>query len=161
LTADPPPEKIEGMPDLTECPLARINAPDPEIEKALRAAKTIAIVGLSPNPERPSHAVAVYLRSAGYRIIPVNPAQPEILGEKCWPDLDSVPGPVDLVDIFLRPDRIPPVVDAAIRKGAKCVWMQLGIVHNDAARAARDAGLTVVMNRCTKIEHARLIAGTR
>ena len=146
------------MPDAAECPLAKLNAPDPEIERVLREAKTIAVVGLSANPNRPSFGVANYLAGAGYRIVPVNPGEAELMGAKCHPSLDEVPGPVDIVDIFLKPERIPPVVDAAIRKGAKCVWMQLGIVHNEAAKKAKEAGLIVVMNRCTKIEHIRLIA---
>jgi len=141
----------------TDCPLTRDNPPDPEMERVLRQAKTIAVVGLSSNPHRPSHGVALYLRDAGYRIIPVNPGQTEILGETCYASLDDIPERVDMADLFLKPEHIPPVVDAAIRKGVACVWMQLGIVHAEAAAKARAAGITVVMNRCTKIEHVRLI----
>jgi len=131
---------------------------DSEIERVLQEAKTIAVVGLSPNPNRPSFGVANYLAGAGYRIIPVNPGQDEVMGLTCYPSLDEVPDPVDIVDIFLKPERIPEVVDAAIRKGAKCIWMQLGIEHEEAAKKAGKAGLTVVMDHCTKIEHIRLIA---
>ena len=128
------------------------------IENILSKAKVIAVVGLSDREDRPSHTVAKYLQSQGYRIIPVNPQlHAPVLGEQPYPDLESVPEPVDLVDIFRRPIDVPPVVDSAIKIGAPAVWMQLGIVHEEAAQRARTAGLDVVMDRCTAIEHRRLV----
>ena len=126
------------------------------IEKILRESKTIAVVGLSANPARPSHGVARYLQAQGYRIIPVNPLVEEVLGEKCYPDLASVPEAVDVVDIFRRPEHVPAIVEEAIAKGARAVWMQEGIVHQEAAARAREAGLMVVMDRCMLKEHRRL-----
>ena len=128
------------------------------IEEILATSRVIAVVGLSDQPERPSHSVARYLQGQGYRIVPVNPklAGP-VLGEEPYPSLDAVPEQVDLVDIFRRSIDVPPVVDAAIRVGARAVWMQLGIVHEEAARKAQAAGLQVVMDRCTAIEHRRLL----
>ena len=116
----------------------------------------MAIVGLSPKPERDSHKVAAYLKDHGYRIVPVNPGQKEILGEKAYPDLKAIPFQVDIVDIFRRPEAVPAVVDDAIEVAAKVVWTQLGIVHNQAAGKARRAGLEVVMNKCIKIEHMNM-----
>jgi len=126
------------------------------IPEILRSARTIAVVGLSSKRFRPSYGVAEYLKDAGYRIIPVNPAEESVLGEKCYPDLDSVPEPVDIVDIFRRSEFVPEIVEAAIRKGAKAVWMQEGVIHHDAARRAEQAGLAVVMDRCILKEHRRL-----
>lgn len=123
----------------------------------LQDTRTIAIVGLSPNPQRPSNEVARYLRAAGYTIIPVNPACDEVLGEKCYASLREIPGPVDLVDVFRRPEDVMPIVDDAIAIGARGLWLQLGVIAPEAARRAADAGLKVVMDRCTKIEHAVLI----
>jgi predicted CoA-binding protein len=124
------------------------------IEEVLADSKVIAVVGLSDSPERPSYGVARYLQQSGYRIIPVNPKLTgPVLGETPYPDLDSVPAKVDLVDIFRRPIDVPPVVEAAIRIGAPAIWMQLGIVHKEAAQRACDAGLRVVMDRCMAIEH--------
>jgi predicted CoA-binding protein len=123
----------------------------------LQDTRTIAIVGLSPNPQRPSNEVARYLRAAGYTIIPVNPACDEVLGEKCYASLREVPGPVDLVDVFRRPEDVMPIVEDAIAIGARALWLQLGVVAPQAALRAADAGLKVVMDRCTKIEHAVLI----
>ncbi len=120
--------------------------------------KVIAVVGLSPKPERDSHEVAKYLQDQGYRIVPVNPRADTILGEKSYPDLASIPGKVDVVDIFRRSDDVPPVVDQAIDIGAKAVWMQLGIVNEDAAAKAREAGLGVVMDRCMLVEHRNLVS---
>jgi len=122
----------------------------------LRSARTIAVVGLSDKRYRPSHGVARYMQRAGYRIIPVNPLVPEILGEKCYPDLESVPEPVDIVDIFRRSEYVPAIVESAIRIGAKAVWMQEGVIHEEAAARAREAGLTVVMDRCLLKEHMRM-----
>jgi len=126
------------------------------IAEILRASHTIAVVGLSARRYRPSYGVAEYLKRAGYRIIPVNPNETEVLGEKCYPDLDSVPEAVDIVDIFRRSEHVPEIVEAAIRKGAKVVWMQEGVIHEEAARRAEAAGLAVVMDRCTLKEHRRL-----
>jgi hypothetical protein len=128
------------------------------IEKILRESKTIAVVGLSPNPSRPSHNVARYLQAQGYRIIPVNPMVEEVLGEKSYPDLASVPEAVDVVDIFRRPEHVPAIVEAAIAKGVRAVWMQEGIVHQEAAERAQEAGLMVVMDRCMLKEHRRLVS---
>jgi len=123
----------------------------------LQDTRTIAIVGLSPNPQRPSNEVARYLRAAGYTIIPVNPACEEVLGEKCYASLREIPGPVDLVDVFRRPEDVMPIVEDAIAIGARALWLQLGVIAPEAALRAAEAGLKVVMDRCTKIEHAVLI----
>jgi uncharacterized protein len=129
---------------------------DEDIRDILSTTKTVAVVGLSNNPNRPSYDVAAYLQGHGYRIIPVNPLITEVLGERSYANLREVPVPVDLVDIFRKSDDVPPVVDDAIAIGAKVVWMQEGIVHDAAAKKARAAGLKVVMDRCTLKEHARL-----
>lgn len=126
------------------------------IAELLTSARTIAVVGLSSRRARPSYSVSEYMQSAGYRIIPVNPQESEVLGEKAYPDLDSVPEPVDIVDVFRRSDFVPEVVEAAIRIGAKAVWMQEGVVHEEAAERARAAGLTVVMDRCILKEHRKM-----
>jgi len=125
------------------------------IGEILRQYKTIAVVGLSSNPTRPSHEVARYLQSVGYRIIPVNPNEMEVLGEKSYARLEDVPEKVDIVDIFRRPGDVPQVVDSAIRVGAKVVWMQMGITNAEAAEKARVAGLTVVEDACLFVEHRR------
>ena len=125
------------------------------IDSILRESRTIAVVGLSDKPDRPSYRVAKYLQTHGYRIVPVNPALTEVLGERSYPDLAAVPGPVDVVDIFRRPEDVPPIVEAAIARGAKAVWMQEGIVNEPAAERARSAGLQVVMNLCMKKEHEK------
>ena len=127
-----------------------------QIDSILRSCRTIAVVGLSGKKYRPSYGVAEYMQKAGYRIIPVNPLESQVLGEKCYPDLDSVPEPVDIVDIFRRPEFVPEVVEAAIRKGAKVIWMQEGVVHEEAARRAEEAGLAVIMDRCILKDHRRL-----
>ena len=129
------------------------------VEEQLTRSKVIAVVGLSPRPERDSYDVARYLKEQGYRIIPVNPAVDEVLGEKSYPDLKSIPEPVDMVDIFRRPSAVPPVVDEALEIGAKYIWMQIGIVHEEAARKAEEAGVLVVMDRCTMREHSRRYGG--
>lgn len=118
--------------------------------------KTVAVVGISDNPERPSHFVAKFLEDKGYRVIPVNPNLKEWEGRICYPDLLSIHEKVDVVDIFRRPEAVPPIVDEAIRIKAKVVWMQEGIVNEEAAAKARDAGLEVVMDRCMKKEYIRL-----
>ena len=126
------------------------------IERILKTSRTVAIVGLSPDEERASNHVGSYLREQGYTVIPVNPNAQTVIGEKSYPDLVSIPVKVDLVDIFRKPEDVPPVVDEAIKIGAKAVWMQLGIVNREAAARAREAGLTVVMNRCMFREHERI-----
>lgn len=130
---------------------------DADFLRILRGQPTIAMVGLSANPERPSHAVASYLINHGYRIIPVNPAETEILGQKCYPSLSAIPQPIDIVDCFRKAADIPPIAEEAIKVGAKVLWMQLGVVNVAAAERANAAGLDVVMDRCVEIEHARLL----
>jgi predicted CoA-binding protein len=144
--------------DTCEFPLE--NASNAEIDELLARARTIAIVGISAKPDRDSYKVAAYLQAAGYRIVPVNPGLDEVLGERAWPDLAAIPPDVaiDIVDVFRRPEHVPPVVEAAIARGAGAVWMQLGIANNAAAARAREAGLTVVMDRCIKVEHTRWAA---
>jgi len=127
------------------------------IRRILQDTRTIAVVGLSPKPHRPSHQVARYLLAAGYTVIPVNPGQDAILGLACYPDLRAVPIPVDMVDIFRRPEAVVPIVQDAITIGAKYIWMQEGIVNEKAAAEAEAAGLAVVMDRCTKIDHMCLL----
>ena len=135
------------------CEIPEYNPSSEKIKTILERYKRVAIVGLSPKPGRDSHKVAKYLKDNGYRIVPVNPGQKEILGEKCYPNLKAIPFLIDVVDIFRKPEAIPPVVDDAIAIGAKVVWMQLGLAHNQAADKARKAGLEVVMDKCIKIEH--------
>ncbi len=127
------------------------------IERIFKESKTIAVVGLSPDPARASNGVARYLQTQGYRIIPVNPLVEEVLGEKSYPDLASVPETVDVVDIFRRSRHVPAIVEAAIAKGVRAVWMQEGIVHQGAAARAREAGLMVVMDRCMCQDHRQLV----
>ena len=117
--------------------------------------KTIAVVGLSSNPSRPSYGVTEYMQSAGYHIIPVNPNENDVLGEPSHATLDEVPQKIEIVNVFRRPEDVPPVVEAAIRVGAKVLWMQLGIANQVAAEKARAAGLTVVMDACILIEHKK------
>ena len=126
------------------------------IAEILHATRTIAVVGLSGKKFRPSYGVAEYLQRNGYRIIPVNPEESSVLGEKAYPDLDSIPEPVDVVDIFRRAEFVPEIVEAAIRKGAKAIWMQEGVVHEEAARRAEAAGIVVLMNRCILKDHRRM-----
>jgi predicted CoA-binding protein len=139
-----------------ECEVPLANATPEEVRGLLQSVRTIAVVGLSDRPDRDSFRVAAYLQAAGYRIIPVNPTVTTVLGEKAYARLTDIPEPVDLVDIFRRPDAVPEIVDDAIAIGAKAVWMQIGIVHNAAAEKARAAGLVVVMNKCLMVEHRRL-----
>ncbi len=119
------------------------------------AMSTIAVVGLSPKEERASNEVARYLQDHGYRIIPVNPVQEEILGQKCYPNLAAIDEPVDVVDVFRRPEHCPPIAKEAVAIGAKALWLQLGIASDEAARIAEGGGLLVVMDHCMKMEHAR------
>lgn len=134
---------------------------DEEIRALLTTSRTIAVVGISDRPERDSHRVASYLKSAGYRIIPVNPGLEEVLGEKCWPSLREVPEKIDLVDVFRRSEFVPPVIDDAIAIGAKAVWLQDGVYHKEAADRARAAGLQVVMDDCTMRRHFQLVRSAR
>ena len=129
---------------------------DAGLRRLLANSRTIAVVGMSANPDRPSNEVARYLRHAGYTVIPVNPAYPEILGEPCYPSLREVPVAIDLVDVFRNPDDVLPIVDDAIAIGAKSLWLQLGVIVPAAVQRAELAGMQVVMDRCTKIEHRRL-----
>jgi predicted CoA-binding protein len=126
------------------------------VREILKATKVIAVVGLSDKPDRPSYGVAAYMQRQGYRIIPVNPAVSEVLGEKAYASLKDVPGTVDMVDVFRKPDALPGIVEEAIAIGAKSVWMQEGVVNNAAADRARAAGLKVVMDRCVLKEHRRM-----
>jgi hypothetical protein len=130
---------------------------NPEVaEGILREARIIAVVGLSDNPERPSHDVAAFLQDKGYKIIPVNPNIDSVLGEKSYPYLASIPGKIDVVDIFRKSADVGPIVDEAIEKGAKAVWMQLGVINEEAADKAVSAGLEVIMDLCMKIEYNRI-----
>jgi len=132
--------------------------PEPaSIRELLRAARVIAVVGLSSNRRRPSHGVSQYMQRAGYRIIPVNPNESEVLGERAYPSLEAVPEKIDIVDIFRRSEFVPEIVEQAIRVGATAVWMQEGVVDEEAAARARAAGLTVIMDRCILKEHRRLL----
>lgn len=141
------------------CEFPRQNATTEEVRRILASARTVAVVGLSDKPERDSHRVAAYLQQAGYRIIPVNPNLTSVLGEKAYPNLRAIPEPVDVVDIFRKPEAVPEIVEDAIAIGARVVWMQDGIVHNAAADRARQAGLAVVMNKCMMREHRAWRAG--
>ena len=125
-------------------------------EEILTSCHYIAVVGLSGNPARPSNHVGQYLKEQGYCIYPVNPAEKTILGEVCYPDLASVPGDIDVVDIFRKPEDVPGIVADAIKRGAKAVWMQEGVINEAAAETARKAGLKVVMDKCMLKEHNRL-----
>ena len=125
-------------------------------EEILSFSRVVAVVGLSSKTDRPSYEVASYLKEQGYKIIPVNPMEKEILGEICYPDLASIPEPVDVVDIFRRSEEVLPIVEEAIKIGAKAVWMQEGVVNGEAAARAREAGLLVIMDECMLKEHQRL-----
>ncbi len=130
------------------------NFPDP-VTDLLRHSKIIAVVGLSSNPRRPSHQVAAYLQSTGYKIIPVNPNESEVLGQKAYPRLEDVPEPVDIVDVFRRPGEVPAIADSAIAIHAKALWLQQGITNEQAAAKARAAGLLVVEDACLFVEHRK------
>lgn len=129
---------------------------DTQLRRILAECRTIAVVGLSAQPHRPSHGVALYMQSQGYRIIPVNPAYTEVLGERCHASLEAVPEPVHMVNVFRRTDEVLPVARQAIAIGARCFWQQLGVVNEAADQLVRAAGLDAVMDRCLKIEHARI-----
>jgi predicted CoA-binding protein len=136
-----------------------VNNDIPTIRRILKENHTIAMVGLSADWYRPSFFAAKYLQDHGFRVIPVTPKYEEILGEKCYPRVVGIPEPIDVVDCFRRPEEIPAIAEEAIEVGAKVLWMQLGIVNEEAASRAREGGLEVVMNRCMKIEYARLFGG--
>jgi predicted CoA-binding protein len=129
------------------------------LRRILRAYRRVAIVGLSAEWHRPSYFVAKYLQQHGYQIVPVNPRYETILGERCYARLEDIPEPVDMVDVFRRTADVGPIADSAIAIGAKCLWQQIGVTNEAAAARARAAGLDVVMDRCVKIEHARLFGG--
>jgi len=130
---------------------------DAEITELLKTAKTIAVVGLSSDPMRPSFGVSRFLQRQGYRIIPVNPNETEVLGERAYPTVKDIPDQVDIVDIFRRPARVPEVIDQALEKGIRHIWMQEGVVNEEAAKKAEAAGMSVVMDRCILKEMARLL----
>lgn len=132
---------------------------DNGLKRILEETRTIAMVGLSPNPKRPSHEVAEFLMARGYTVIPVNPGCTEVLGQKCYPGLRDIPVPVDMVDVFRNAQDVLPVAEDAIAIGARTLWLQLGVINAAAAARAGQAGLQVVMDRCTKIESGRLCAG--
>ena len=140
-----------------ECEFPQVNSNKEEIKEILEEVKTIAIIGCSPKEDKASNIVARYLKNAGYKIIPVYPKEDEIIGEKVYRSLSDIPFDVDLVDIFRKPDVIASVVDEAISKGnVKCIWTQLGLVNNEACDKAKENGMKVVQNHCTKIEHKAL-----
>ncbi|OGS05880.1 MAG: hypothetical protein A3G41_07670 [Elusimicrobia bacterium RIFCSPLOWO2_12_FULL_59_9] len=124
-----------------------------DIVETILALRTIAVVGCSPKPERPSHTVAAYLKEQGYRVIPVNPGQEEILGEKCFPNLTAIPGPVDVVNVFRRSEKVFPIIQEAIAIKAKALWLQDGVTHPEGEALARAAGLMVVSNDCMLRKH--------
>ena len=129
------------------------------LRRILKSARTIAVVGLSADWNRPSNFAAKYLQEHGYRIVPVNPRYPEVLGERCYGRLEDIPVPVDIVDVFRRTEDVLPIARSAIAIGAKCLWQQIGVVNHEADELVVKAGLDSVMNRCVKIEHARLFGG--
>jgi len=128
-------------------------------EEILNFSRVVAVVGLSSKPDRPSYKVASYLKEQGYKIIPVNPTEKDILGEPCYPDLASIPESVHVVDIFRRSEEVPPIVEEAVRIGAKAVWMQEGVINEGAAARVREAGLLAVMDKCMRKEHRKLRSG--
>jgi predicted CoA-binding protein len=127
------------------------------IEALLRKTKTIAVVGASPKPWRDSGSIAQFLVARGYTVYPVNPAYPEVLGMKCYPTIKSIGSKIDIVDIFRKPEEVLPIIEEAISIGAKSIWMQLGVINEEAAKRAEEGGLSVVMDRCIAVEHRRLI----
>lgn len=140
-----------------ECQFPSVNSNNEEIKEIFNNTKTIAIVGLSPNEEKDSNRVARYLQNAGFKIVPIYPKGEEILGQKVYKSIEEVPFKIDMLDIFRKPDAIANVVDTAIKRGdIDTIWTQLGLVNNDAAQKAKEAGMKVVQNKCTKIEHAQL-----
>jgi uncharacterized protein len=142
---------IQATREMPEC-----NTTDREVADILNESRIIAVIGLSPNPEKDSNRVGRYLQDHGYRIVPVNPAHPEILGEKSYPRLTDIPFEVDVADIFRKTEAIPEVVDEAIKKKVKTVWMQLGLSHGESCAKALQAGIKVVQNKCMRLEHIRV-----
>ncbi len=140
-----------------ECEIPDKNPGGEEIRDILEKAKTVAIVGLSDNPDRDSFRVASYLREKGYRIIPVNPGKDEILGERSYPDLRSIEEHVDIVDVFRNIEAVPGIVDEAIKIKPGTIWLQLGLAHRESAEKAERAGISFIQSRCMKIEHRNLI----
>jgi predicted CoA-binding protein len=138
---------------IPQCELPNHNPPSGELLDILRQFRKIAVVGISPKESRDSHRVAKYLIQQGYEVVPVNPGQKEILGRTCYKSLRDIPFPVDIANLFLNPKRVAAVVDQAIERGIPVIWMQLGVVDNQAAARAREAGIRVVMNRCIMTEH--------
>jgi predicted CoA-binding protein len=130
---------------------------DTAIRKILREAKTVAVVGASVKPWRDSNSIMQFLIDAGYTVFPVNPKYSEVLGIPCFPDLSHVPKGIDIVDVFRRPETLEPTVEEAIENGAKTLWLQLGVVNVDAAKKAEQAGMNVIMDRCIRVDHRRLI----
>ena len=128
-----------------------------EIKQILQDTKVIAVVGLSPNSQRDSHRVAGYMQSKGYRVIPVNPNTGEVLGEKSYPNLRDIPHKVDMVNVFRSSQHLPQIVDDALEIGAKSLWTQLGVIHEESTHRARDAGLDVVTDRCMMVEHRKIV----
>ncbi len=163
MTATLPPSPPEPGGTPAPLPAAAATAGAYERLRILTTHRTIAMVGLSADPMRPSHFAAIYMLAAGYDIIPVNPrvaaAGQSILGQPVYASLSDIPRPVGIVDVFRKPEDVPPITEEAIHIGAKVLWLQLGIVNDEAARVAREAGLDVVQNRCVKIEHARFFGG--
>jgi predicted CoA-binding protein len=141
------------MSDASEMP-SHYASPE-EIQSILKETRTIAVVGLSNKPDRDSYRVAAYMQQQGYRILPVNPAVEEVLGEKAYASLEEIPEPIDLVNVFRRPEHVPPLIDSAIAIAARGIWLQLGIVSNASLAKARQAGLRTVQNRCLMVEHRR------
>lgn len=140
-----------------ECEFPTVNSNQDEIKEIFENTKTIAVIGCSPNPSKASNMVANYLKNAGFKMVPVYPKEEEILGEKVYRSLEEIPFKVDMVDIFRKPDVIASVVDEAIKRGdIDIVWTQLGLVNNEAAQKAKEAGIKVVQNKCTKIEHREI-----
>lgn len=139
-----------------QCELPNNNLSSDEIREILNQCQTIAIVGLSPKEQRDSNMVARYLKTNGFKIVPVNPGQKEILGEKCYKNLLEIPFRPDMVNLFLNPKRVPEAVDQAMKIKTDVIWMQLGVVHNLAAEKAREKGIKVIMNKCIKTEHERM-----
>jgi predicted CoA-binding protein len=132
---------------------------DENVRELLHKTRSIAVVGISTDPSKPSHYVAAYMQAQGYRVIPVNPRYPEVLGELCYPSLQAIPGKVDMVDVFRRAEDCPAIAEQAAAIGAKSLWLQLGIVSAEAEAIARQGGLQVVMDACLMVEHRRLLPG--
>ncbi len=145
--------------DASASPLCAMADDIATLRRILRTSRTIAVVGLSAEWHRPSYFAAKYLQEHGYRVFPVNPRYDEILGERCHATLATIDVPIDIVDVFRRSEDVMPIAEEAIAIGAKCLWQQIGVKNLEAAKLAADAGLDVVMDRCVKIEHARLFGG--